>query len=137
MRPGANGELTFARCAPFYIDARDLAANTNETHTVPAGADFVFFSADGDFYAKPNGAAAVPGDVTDGTASELKPGHWDLNGVTSIGLIAPAAINFSIRSARFGVNALSLSNIFPRPVKPVRQYTLGYRTSLLLYPGGR
>ena len=91
LRPGANGELTFARSAPFYIDARDLAANTNETHTVPAGADFVFFSADGDFYAKPNGAAAVPGDVTDGTASELKPSHWDLNGVTNIGLIASAA----------------------------------------------
>jgi len=91
MRPGANGEQTFARSAPTYIDARDLAANTNETHTVPAGADFVYFSADGDFYAKTNGAAAVPGDVTDGTASEMNPKHWDLNGVTSIGLIASAA----------------------------------------------
>jgi hypothetical protein len=91
MRRGANGEQVFARSAPFYIDARDLAANTNETHTVPAGADYVILSADGDFYAKPNGAAAVPGDVTDGTASELNSYHWDLNGVTSIGLIAPAA----------------------------------------------
>jgi hypothetical protein len=92
MRPGANGEVTFMRGAPFYIDARDLAANTNETHTVPAGADFVVFSADGDFYAKPNGAAAVPsGDVTDGSASELNSSHWDLNNVTSIGLIASAA----------------------------------------------
>ena len=91
MRAGANGELTFARSAPLYIDARDLAANTNETHTVPAGADFVIFSADGDFYVKPNGAAAVPGDVTDGTASEMNPKHWDLNGVTSIGLISSAA----------------------------------------------
>src|SRR6185436_7444856 len=90
MRPGANGELTFMRSAPFYIDARDLAASTNETHTVPAGADFVIFSADGDFYAKPNGAAAVPSDVTDGAASELNPSHWELNGVTSIGLIASA-----------------------------------------------
>ena len=91
MRPGANGEQTFARSAPTYIDARDLAANTNETHTVPAGADYVLFSADGDFYAKPNGAAAVPGDVTDGSASEMNPKHWDLNGVTSIGLISSAA----------------------------------------------
>ena len=88
MRSGANGDLTFARSAPLYIDARDLAASTNETHTVPAGADFVIFSADGDFYAKPNGAAAIPGDVTDGSASELNPVIWDLNGVTSIGLIA-------------------------------------------------
>ena len=92
MRPGANGELTFVRSAPFYIDARDLAANTNETHTVPAGAESVLFSADGDFYAKPNAAAAViSGDVTDGTASEISPRQWDLNGVTSIGLIAPTA----------------------------------------------
>ena len=104
MRPGANGEPIFARSAPLYIDARDLAVTTNETHTVPAGADYVgerfdlrapedyaIFSGDGDFYAKPNGAAAVPGDVTDGTASELNPVIWDLNGVTSIGLIASAA----------------------------------------------
>ena len=91
MRPGANGEPIFARSAPTYIDARDLAATTNETHTVPAGADYVTFSGDGDFYAKPNGAAAVPSDVTDGTASELNPVIWDLNGVTSIGLISPVA----------------------------------------------
>jgi hypothetical protein len=91
MRPGANGEQTYLRAAPSYVDARDLAANTNETHTVPAGAEGVYFSADGDFYAKMNGAAAVPGDVTDGTASELNPKGWDLNGVSSIGLIAPAA----------------------------------------------
>jgi len=91
MRRGANGELTFARSAPTYIDARDLAANTNETHTVPAGADYVLFSADGDFYAKPNGAAAVPGDVTDGSASEMNPKHWSLENVTSIGLISSAA----------------------------------------------
>ena len=91
MRRGANGEQIFARSAPFYIDARDLAANTNETHTVPAGADVVIFSADGDFYAKPNSAAAVPSDVTDGTASELNPSHWDVGNVTTIGLIASAA----------------------------------------------
>ena len=88
LRRGANGEPTFARSAPTYVDARDLAANTNETHTVPAGADYVIFSSDGDFYAKPNGAAAVASDVTDGTASELNPLIWDLNGVTSLGLIS-------------------------------------------------
>ena len=88
----ANGELAFLRSAPTYIDARDLAANTNETHTVPAGAEGVYFSADGDFYAKPNGAAAIPGDVTDGSASEINPKGWYLgDGITSIGLIAPAA----------------------------------------------
>jgi hypothetical protein len=91
LRPGANGEQTFIPPAPTYVDARDLAANTNETHTVPAGAEMVLFSADGDFYAKPNGAAAVPGDVTDGTASQLNPKQWSLESTTSIGLIASAA----------------------------------------------
>ena len=91
FRHGANGEPAYLRSAPTYIDARDLAANTNETHTVPAGAEAVAFSSDGDFYAKPNGAAAVPGDVTDGAASELNPEAWDLTGVTTIGLIAPSA----------------------------------------------
>src|SRR5262245_55100328 len=80
-----------ARRVPGYVDARVLAAGTNETHTVPGGADVVFFNGDGPFYAKPNGAAAVPaGDITDGTASELNPGCWSLDGVTSIGLIASA-----------------------------------------------
>lgn len=91
FRRAANGEPASLRSAPTYVDARDLAANTNETHTVPAGAEGVAFSADGDFYAKPNSAAAVPGDVTDGTASELNPESWDLTGVTTIGLIASAA----------------------------------------------
>ena len=91
FKRSANGDQTFLRSAPFYIDARDLAANTNETHTVPAGAESVIFSADGGFYAKPNGAAAVPGDVTDGSASEYEPVGWSLDGVTTIGLISSAA----------------------------------------------
>ncbi len=92
MKPGANGEQTFARSAPTYVDARVLAPNAAETHTVPAGAKFVIFGSDGDFYAKPNASAAVPGtDLTDGSASELNPVIWDLNGVTSIGLVAGAA----------------------------------------------
>jgi hypothetical protein len=90
---GANGEEIYARSAPLYIDARVLAANTNETHTVPAGAEVVLFAADGDYYAKPNGAAAVPTDTTDGSASEYKPVIWYLTNppVTTIGLISEAA----------------------------------------------
>lgn len=93
MGKGANGEPVFLRRAPRYIDARSLAANTNETHTCPTGATHVTFSADGDFYAKPGGAAAVPGDVTDGSGSECNPAGWELEAeaITSIGLIATAA----------------------------------------------
>lgn len=93
-----TGRPTFARKAPRYVDARVLAAATNETHTVPSGAKYVVFSCDDAFYAKPNGAAAIPAaDVTDGSGSELRPGAWrlvadsDNVAVTTIGLIAPAA----------------------------------------------
>ena len=96
MRRLADGEQGYFRNAPTYVDARDLAANTNETHTVPAGADFVIFSGSGDFYARKNGAAAVPGDVTDGTASELNPKAWSLEDTTSIGLIAPSACKVTL-----------------------------------------
>lgn len=82
---------SFSVQAPTYIDARVLAATTNESHTIPSGAKWVVFSADGDFYALVGGTAAIPGaDVTDGTASQLNPTVWYLEGETAIGLIASA-----------------------------------------------
>jgi hypothetical protein len=91
FKPGANGELTFARRAPNYVDAEVLAANTAASHTVPTGAKFVIFSSDGDFYARPNADPAVPAQaVADGSAGELNPTIWDLNGVTTIRLVAAA-----------------------------------------------
>jgi hypothetical protein len=77
---------------PDYVDCRVLAQNTNETHTVPEGAHFVFFSADANFYASYDGdAAVVPGaDVTDGTSNELNPTCRYIGGVSEIDLITPA-----------------------------------------------
>lgn len=88
-----KGESTFARPAPDWVDALSLAANTNEywfkTDALTAsGAAFILFSADGDFYAKKNGPAAIATDVTDGTASELNPTIWSLTAVSGIGFIA-------------------------------------------------
>ncbi len=72
-----------------YIDARVLAANTAESHTVPPGAKYVLFSANADFYAKFGAAGTVPAaDVTDGTASELNPVLRSIDGATTIGLIS-------------------------------------------------
>lgn len=90
---------SFALRQGSYIDARVLAANTAEVHTVPTDtasnkrARYVLFSADGDFYMKMGGAAAVPAaDVTDGTASEANPVLREIpSDVTTIGLIAGAA----------------------------------------------
>jgi hypothetical protein len=87
-----RGEQTYARIAPDYTDARVLTANVGQFHTVPSGANFVLFSADGDFYAKPNTSATVPaGNVTDGSASELNPSVWSVSTVTGIGVIADSS----------------------------------------------
>lgn len=79
------------RAAPTYVDARVLAANTSETHTVPAGIKWVLFSPSCDFYAKLGASAAVPAaDVTDGSSAELNPAGWYIEGVTQFTLIAPS-----------------------------------------------
>jgi hypothetical protein len=86
------GQNTFSRPAPDYVDARVLAAAVSEDQAVPTGARHVIFSATADFYAEKGGTAAVPAaDVTNGTASELNPTIWSLDGVSTIGLIAPGA----------------------------------------------
>lgn len=81
---------------PDWVDARVLAIATAERHTIPSGANFVSFSANGDFYALFGGSgvtAAIPGsDVIDGTASEMNPMARKIpSGATHISLIAPAA----------------------------------------------
>lgn len=93
-----QGNGSYALRCPDYVDARVLAANTAESHTVPSGANYVVFSATGDFYVKYNGTASVPSsDVTDGTASELNPDTRFLGtGVTSISVIAPAITNITL-----------------------------------------
>ena len=59
---------------------------------MPSDAKYVIFSAEADFYAKKAGTAVVPSaDVTDGTASELNPAGYDIEGVTTIGLISDTA----------------------------------------------
>lgn len=90
------GREAFAPTPSDHVDARVLAANTAERHTIPAGAKFVSFSADGDFYAKFGDGtvnAAVPStDVTNGTGSALNPGvRRIVEGITHVSLIAAAA----------------------------------------------
>lgn len=96
----------YARLSPRWTDTRVLAANTNQTHTVPDWADTVFFGSDDVFFAKKNGAASVPsGTTTDGTGSEANPGSWTLKGdpdgdTTSIGLISPYTCIVTLTFAR-------------------------------------
>ena len=91
IEPESRGAFSsMVRLAPTWIDARVLAANVAESHTLPTGALWVVFSANCNFYANPNGTAAVPAaDVTDGTGSELNPSAWRIVGQTAISFIAP------------------------------------------------
>lgn len=86
-----RGFSSFIRGAPSYTDVRVLAATTNETHTVPSGANAVIFSSScAAFYAIIGPTAAIPAaDVTNGSGSELNPSAWYVGAATQIGLISP------------------------------------------------
>lgn len=55
-----------------FVNAKSLASSTAETETVPSGVDTVFicYSA-GTLYIDDDATAAVPGDVTNGSAAEI------------------------------------------------------------------
>lgn len=98
---GGQTRRAFAPLASDYIDVRVLAAATAERHTIPSGAKYVVFSADGPFYAKfgDSGvtAAIAAADVTDGTGSTVNPEAREIpSGVTHISLIAVAATVVSL-----------------------------------------
>lgn len=82
------------RPAPDYVLARSLAANTAESMTVPSaagkGAICVFGYSVTPVYVDTRGTAVVPGDVTDGTAPECSPAAYELDGGTTVSVIAPA-----------------------------------------------
>jgi len=93
-----------------HIDARVLAAGVAESHTVPANAIYVVFSAQdggGDacsFYANFSGTAAEPSaDITDGSGSELNPAVRALEGATAISLLAPEACILTLAFYKSGV----------------------------------
>lgn len=92
----SNG--SYALVNPDFVLARSLAANTAESITVPTGPDgkskanYVSLASTCDFYANYTTTATVPGDTTDGTASELNPLVRLLNGgVTTISVITAAS----------------------------------------------
>lgn len=66
-----------------YINALNLVANVAEKVPIPDGRTFVVFSCTANYYVRVGDSsvtAAVPGDVTDGTASELNPLSYILHG---------------------------------------------------------
>ena len=88
---GVNGLPTSALPAPNYVNAVSLGVATAESVTIPSGAKVAVFSSTGNFYANYAGTATVPGDTTDGTASELNPTVRELETGETISVISPAA----------------------------------------------
>ena len=60
------------------IDSLALVATVEQTRTVPSGAKLVVFEGSDNFFYKNGATAAVPGDITDGTASEQNPRQRDV-----------------------------------------------------------
>lgn len=82
-------------------DVAVLVADTEQQWTIPAGARFVYLSAEGDFWCKVNQSATaitVPSaSVTDQTGPMLNPVMLALNkNATTLHLIAGADTNVSI-----------------------------------------
>lgn len=99
-----SGREAYGLVPSAQVDAVVLEAAVAETYTVPAGVHALLFSADGDFYARPNAVAAVPTDeVADGTAPIFNPVLWivdsrneaaqliDGYAIATVSLIAAAA----------------------------------------------
>ena len=78
-----------------YVNSLSLVANVSERVPIPAGRTFVVFSCTSNYYVKVGDnavSAAVPGDVVDGTASELNPLSYILHGNpdwTHISIVTP------------------------------------------------
>jgi len=89
----ANGRAISGLMRSDHVDARVISAGgAAESHTVPTDAQYVVFSGNGDFYVNFDAVAVVPStDVTDGTASLLKPTVRAIEGASYISLISPAS----------------------------------------------
>jgi len=93
-RLAARGEI-YALDYPRHVFSSVLTADTNKSFTVPTDANYVMFSANGDFYVGYDEAATVPsGDTVDGTAQEMNPSIRYIAGLDlSIGELQPGPGN--------------------------------------------
>lgn len=86
----------FALPVSDCVMARSLAANVAESIAIPAGVKYVMLSANVDIFVSIGAAptAAVPGDTTDGSASELNP---------TMRRLQSTDLNISVISASAGI----------------------------------
>jgi hypothetical protein len=89
---------------PFsdYIDSKTMAANVARDFVVPAGKKKVFFSitpVGTTFFADTGRTATIPGDVADGSASEMNPAGRAVTYGTTISVIT--ATNGAVITAAY------------------------------------
>jgi hypothetical protein len=91
--PFKQGYGEIPRPIPQSVMSRALAASVAETITPPAGSRYVIFSYTDNTYVNCYTTATVPGDVTNGTASELNPSGYEFNtnDLPDISVISAAA----------------------------------------------
>jgi hypothetical protein len=93
--PVSIGEY-FALPPSDYCNAHDLVAGQAESVSVPDEARYALFSSTGDFYVNYRTAAALPEDVSDGSAAELNPTMRYVTGIQSLSLVAPADCSVTV-----------------------------------------
>ncbi|WP_247886393.1 NAD/NADP transhydrogenase alpha subunit-like protein [Azospirillum brasilense] len=95
--PDAMGRPTSACTPPASRMVLRLAAGVPKSLTVPTGARIVLFNGTGPFWVQYGANAALPNaDVLTGAAPELAPAARNVQGIGSLGLIAPADCTVSI-----------------------------------------
>jgi len=91
LNPLVKGGQVFGINRPMYTNTMVLAANTAESITVPAGAQFVILNGNVDYWADFVTTAAIPAaDVTDGSSPVLinAINVFSLEGATTISVIS-------------------------------------------------
>lgn len=97
IKADANGDFpTWCRVPSGYVDSFSLAAGVARSATVPANAGKVFFSCTANYYVKHNGVAAVPTDVSNGTASELNPACYVIAPGDTLGIISSVVATITL-----------------------------------------
>lgn len=93
--PATISNIAQLREPSDYVNALSLVANVSERIPIPSERTFAVFSCTSNYYVKAGDSsvtAAVPGDVTNGSASELNPLSFILpesSGYTHLAVVTP------------------------------------------------
>ena len=94
---GAHGQATGAINTTDTYYAGELAASTNQSVTIPSDGNICVFSANGDFYVRYDGSAAViPTGSIDADSVDLNPGVRDVSDATTLNIIAPVTTKLTL-----------------------------------------